>query len=452
MQHDATPMRPGQRRRSLTWGHVNAALWAAGTALTSGTIVLYLARDLGATGLSVSLMLAAPNVAGLLRLGAPAVIYWSGTARRCCLQMYLASYLLVLGLPVVALAGPQWSSPQLIAALVGVAFAHQLLEYLGTVAQWSWWGDLVPLPVRGRYFARRQRFQLAASAPVLLAGSYFADSWYYHYRDQPEMKLVGYAIPIGLGALLLLCSLLPLLKMPATRAYPRPQTRLVGSAILAPFVDRRFWPLMIFRGWFSLANGISQLVQNVIYPKEILGFGLGPLAVMRVGMQTGQFAASRSVGKLSDYYGNRPVLVAAQVCVSASLLFFIVARPETRWLMAGAWVLYSAYVAHNICLPNLVLKLSPDVERPAYVAAAESAGSLLHATATVVGGGLFDYLRGPRPAPAADVYRASLILLVLGLAMRSFAVVLAAAIREPGAWTWREILTGRPSGLEEARD
>ncbi len=79
--------------------------------------------------------------------------------------------------------------------------------------------------------------------------------------------------------------------------------------------------LLVFRSWFSLANGISQLVQNVIYPKAVLGFGVGPLQVMRVGMQVGQVGISPLAGSASDHYGNRPVLMLAQACVSASLLF-----------------------------------------------------------------------------------------------------------------------------------
>ena len=54
--------------------------------------------------------------------------------------------------------------------------------------------------------------------------------------------------------------------------------------------------------------------------------------------------------------------MVAQACVSLALVFYIVARPQTSWLLLGAWLLFSAYVAHNICLPNLVLKLAPPLQ------------------------------------------------------------------------------------------
>jgi MFS family permease len=196
-----------------------------------------------------------------------------------------------------------------------------------------------------------------------------------------------------------------------------------------------------------VANGVSQTVQNVIFPKEVLGLGVGPMSAMRTAMQVGQFTASRPVGCWSDRFGNRPVLVLAQACVTASLMFYLLASPRWPWLLAGAWLLFSAYVAHNICLPNLVLKLAPPAAVSGYVAASDALGSLCHALSTIAGGLLFDWLRGSTPSDSVEPYRSCLIVLGIGLAMRSLAVPLAAAIREPGAWTWREILRcSRESG------
>ncbi len=442
----------GARRRALSLGHVNAALWAIGNGLTTGPLVYYLARDLGAAGLALGLVLAVPNLAGLVRLAAPAVIYRVGTARRACLALSLCSYLLIVGLPGIVLAVPVISRSAAVAAMIGLLFVHQLLEYMGTVALWSWWGDLVPRRVRGRYFGRRQVVQLVVTIPTLLGSGYFADRWRAEYAEEPDRLLLAYAIPTAFGAMFLIASLVPLALMPATRRYPRPERMLAWSAVRAPFFDRTFWPVMIFRSWFSLANGVSQLVQNVIYPKEILGFGVGPLQVMRVTMQVGQVGVSPVAGHASDRFGNRPVLMAAQACVSASMIFFLLARgPETRWLLLGAWVLYSAYAAHNICLPNLVLRMSPEVERPAYFATNDALGSLFHSAATIGGGVLFDWLHANSTDPSAEPYRSCVIVLALGLAMRSFGVVLLARIEEPGAWTWRRIVGLRTRRSDTAR-
>ena len=363
---------------------------------------------MGAQGLALSLVLAAPNLAGLLRLFAPGIIYRAGTARRACLWLSSLSYAVDRRLAGHRLAcRRRFRDPRRSSAMMALLFAHQLLEYLGTVALWSWWGDLVPPAIRGRYFARRQMVQLAVAIPTLLASGYFADYWREQFKAEPDRLLLAYAIPTAVGAVLLLASLVPLVLMPATRRYPQAQrvAGLVGDAgaVCRPAILAR---LLVFRSWFSLANGVSQTVQNVIFPKDVLGLGVAPMSAMRVSMQLGQLGASRWVGRASDRFGNRPVLMVAQACVSLSLVFYIVARPQTSWLLLGAWLLFSAYVAHNICLPNLVLKLAPRCETPAYVASNEALGSVFHAAATIAGGLAFDWLRTPfrpiqRPSPIA---------------------------------------------------
>jgi MFS family permease len=437
------PIRIFRRRRALELGHVNGALWATGNGLTTGPLVSYLAQDLHATGFALSLLFAAPTLAGLLRLAAPVVIYRAGTAKRACLFLFISSYLLILFLPAIAIVAPSVNPDVAVYALIGMLFFHQLLEYVATVSLWSWWADLVPLAIRGRYFARRQVWQLGFSIPMLLASGYFADYWRKHYAEDPDRLLLAYALPTALGAVLLLASVVPLAFMPATRQFAKPRMQVMESTITAPFVDRRFWRLLIFRAWFSLSNGISQVVQGV-YPKQVLGFGVGELSVMKTVTQCGQLTASGWVGRFSDRYGNRPTLVLAQVCVSLALVFFIAASDSsTKWLLVGAWVLFSAYVAHNICLPNLILKLAPEAEKSGYVASYEALGSVCNAAATVLGGLAFDWLRANSPNPAGEPYRSCLIVLCLGLVMRGVGVVLLAAIREPGAWTWREIIAGR---------
>ena len=72
-----TVLPPGRRDRdsasAMRLANANAALWAIGNGLVSMLLVIYLASDLGASGLSLSLILAAPRFAGLLRLGVPAL-------------------------------------------------------------------------------------------------------------------------------------------------------------------------------------------------------------------------------------------------------------------------------------------------------------------------------------------------------------------------------------------
>ena len=131
-----------QRRRARKLAYVNGGLWGAGNGMVTTTLVVYLSWELEAKGLAVSLILAAPQLAGVLRLFAPALIDGLGSRKRFCLRGYVASGLVLLGLPVIATPGRLANINQSLAALVTLWCVYHLLEYLATIALWSWPGLL----------------------------------------------------------------------------------------------------------------------------------------------------------------------------------------------------------------------------------------------------------------------------------------------------------------------
>lgn len=430
---DDPDLNHSERRRALILGVVNGVLWSIGNGLTTGPAIYYQAQDLGSRGFELSLLLATPMLAGLFRLFSPEVIHWAGNSKRACVRSSIVSYLLLIGLPLVGVMAARFSPRVTLATMISLICAHQLLEFIASVALWTWLADLVPLKYRGRYFAVRQMFQLAVLIPtILLAGQYLDSSRALYGKTQPELLFRAYSVASGIGVLSLLASIVPLALMPATAALP-PRRESWLRSMSAPFRDRRFARLLVFRTWFSFANGISQTAQN-IYPKGVLGLGVRDLAIMRTVTQVGQMAASPLVGYVSDRVGNRPVIMVCQVFTTAAMLFFVFATREHPWILLGAWILFIAYVGHNICLPNLMLKLAPPDKSP-YVAAHEALAGIFHAIATVLGGLLFDWLKASSaisgsPLSGIDYFAA---MFWIGLVMRGFAIVLMGRVEEDAA-------------------
>lgn len=424
-------------------------LWSVGNGLTTGAVISYLAMDLGARGLALSLILALPALVGLLRVAAPAVIAWLATTRRMAIVLYTASYLLLLGVPWVAatqadnaggLAAGQLNGPLLI--IVALVCVHQLLEYLASVALWSWLADLVPQRIRGRYFARRQVFQLCALIPTLAAGAVLVDAW---RRAGPSGALQGYSIVIALGALLLLGSVAPLVMMPPTRAYrpSEPRRRWLIPPLSEPLGNVGFRRLLVFGCWFSLFNGLTQSPMN-IYPKAVLELGLLELVLMQMAMRLGQAGVSLWAGPASDRYGNRPVLIVCQMLVASGPLFYLLATPAQPYWLLGAWLVWAAYAGLNICLPNLLLKLSPRGRDAPYIATYFAATSLCYAASTLAGGWLFDawpeWLGGsPGEAGINPAGRYEWFFWI-GWFTRTLGVVWLVRIMEPGAWSLGAII------------
>lgn len=429
----------------MTLAYANGLLWAVGNGLTSTTLIVYFALEMGAAGVAISLVLAAPQLAGLLRLGAPRLIQRVGDRRRFCLWAYLLSDLLLAALPLVGGALLVRTRPWSLTMLVVLWSGYHLLEYCGTIALWSWLGDIAPLRIRGRFIGRRERWLTFGRLAGMTAAGLF--TWYWECQWPAALRWIGFALAAEAGAIAMILSLVPLALIPAlpfsaggggVRATP------LGS-LLAPFRDARFRRLLVYGCWFSTFNGITQAAQNIYAARrDMLGLYLFAMLALQGGMRLGQGAVSPLVGKAADRLGNRPLMIVSQALVAAGLLFYFVASPAQPWWVAGAWLLWIAYVGLNIALPNLMLKLAPGGNATPYIAAFFAVTGLCYGASTVAGGVALDWLRRVEPVTlggmALDRFD---FLFLFGFATRLLGVVWLLAIIEPGAWTLRDWWTQR---------
>jgi hypothetical protein len=379
------------RRRAMRLAYWNGGLWALGNGLTSSTLVIYLAMELKVPGigLGISLILAAPQLAGLLRLAAPPLIGRLVERKRFCLGAYLLSAVVLAGLPMVAAPGRLTSPAMSLCALVGLWCLYQLLEYLGTVALWSWLADLVPLRIRGRFLGRRERWMAAGQAVGMAAGGVMV--WQCRKLIPGLALWESYAVPACAGAVLMAIALLPLDQIPAA-AFSRAARQGAALAdMLAPLADRRLLGLLLFGCWLSFFNGLFETPQNPFY--RALGLGVWVVLWLRTGLRVGQMAVGPWVGRMTDRLGNRAVMIGSLLVLAQAPLFFFLASPQRPWWIAGASVMSIAWVGLNIGQPNLMLKLAPRQTNTPYIALWFSVTGLCYAASTVLGGLLFDRYR-----------------------------------------------------------
>jgi len=312
-------------------------------------------------------------------------------------------------------------------ALVGLWCVYHLMQYLGMVALWSWIADLVPVEIRGRFLGRRERWMVAGQAAAMLAGGLFVWGWQGLHPTAP--RWIAYVMTATLGGCLMIAALVPLALMPSmatSRAACRGATL---RSILAPFSDSRFLRLLLFGCWFSLSNGLTQSAQYS-YPKQVLGLILFAMLAMQTGMRVGQLAVSPWLGRLADRVGNRPVMLGCLFLVAQGPLFYMVSTPDQRWWIVGAWTVWIAYAGINVCLPNLMLKLSPGESNTPYIATFYAVTGLCYAGNTILGGALFDWLgdwTGTCFGVELDYYR---IIFLLGWIARSLGLAVLLRVIE----------------------
>ncbi len=232
------------RRRSMVYAYTNGGIWGLANGLASTTLVIYLIKEYGASGLAVSWLLAAPSLAGLLRLLTPQLLERVKSRRRLCLVMFLSSAVVLFALPIISapkvLTTPRMSIAMLTLTWVG----YHVLEYLAVVALWSWFGDLVPERIRGRFISRRVAWLNAGKITGMVTAAITVHLWMNHCDaiGQPNMKWRAYAACSLVGAIFAALATVPLVRMTDLPLHRNKQyvRKSLFNQLLSPLADENF--------------------------------------------------------------------------------------------------------------------------------------------------------------------------------------------------------------------
>jgi len=375
--------------------YLNGACWGLGNGIVSSSLIVYLAGAYGAKGFAISLILATPRLVGVLRLATPMLIASVGNRRLFCVRSFLASSGVLLLLPILSAPQTNISLAVSLAILVSMWTLYHLLEFLGIVALWSWIGEVVPRSLRGRFIGRRAGLLNGFQVLGMLLGA--GGTWWWKARckflDQNEIMWLGYAVCAIVGAAIMGVAALQLAKAPNVEDQLRrgnETSQPTLKAAFAPYFDRKFRRFLVYGGWFSLANGITQTAA-FFYQMRVLDISYAQRLTLDGTSQGIQSLVMPTAGRLTDQWGSVPVLVASQVLVAIGMLFFLIASPAERWWIAGAYLMWIAYAGINTAMPKLMLNLSSRSHYASYAAAWFAWIELVYALSTLAGGLLYDW-------------------------------------------------------------
>lgn len=426
-------------RRAMRFANANAGLWAVGNGLVSTQLVIYLANDLGAAGLWVGLILAAPRFAGLMRLGVPALIAGLRRRKAVCIGAYIASAAVLSGVPLVAITlatgGPNVSTTTAFALLVTAWCVYHLLEYVGTVALWSWLGDLTPRRIRGRLLGARERWLLIGRIVGMAGSISVAWTWAQLVPNAPQWQPL--ALSAAAGAAMMLAAVAPLAAMAPASGAPSALPHAPWRSLVSALADPPYRRLLLASCWIAVVSGVTQSAQE-IYPRRVIGLAYGGRLALQGLLRAGQSAIAPWMGRMADHFGNRPVMIVSQLVAATGMLFFIAATPERWWLLAGAFIVWIFYAGLNVGLDNVKLKLAPADNNAPYLAVYHTVSDLASGAAILFGSTLFDRLS----AGGADALWLYAQLFFWGWVGRTLSVVFLARLIEPGARRLSEIVAG----------
>jgi predicted MFS family arabinose efflux permease len=246
--------------------------------------------------------------------------------------------------------------------------------------------EVVPERISGRYFARRNLvFGAWTLLAVMVAG---------HIAEWNGNSIVAFGWIFTLAGISRLLGLFFLTRMKFPPLVMERRARGIAAAdLLAVLRDANYRKLCIFIGlWGLLLNAAMPFYTMFLVEK--LNFGIGTVVILTTLSSLGGLITLKSWGRLSDRYGNRPVLqVAALIWAVTALLMWAFARPGwTVHLFVGYLIIGGTTAGFQLTQFNLMLRLAPAPLRAAYVAMFLAFTSLLTALGPILGGQLIRVL------------------------------------------------------------
>lgn len=344
--------------------------------------------------------------------------------RRVALTAVCLSRLLMLPLCLVP-----WLPLSLVGQqrlLVGIAAGSAVLGVVGNNAWVAWMSELVPRPLRGRFFGRRTALcTLAGTVASLVAGLFLDQS--------RQLQAVGSALPLLAACACVMGVITTLLLARQHDPAPgRKPLRLDLEAARMPLRDPRARRVLVYQVVWNAAIGLSgpyftlHMIQNLKMTFVVM-------ALYSAGVAGVRMLTAPLWGRIIDRVGAQPVVMGCSLALVLVPLVWLVPTADLLWplvfdvLLAGA-----LWSGHGLAVFALPLAVAPREGRPFYLAAFSTAGGLAYAAASALGGGLASVL----PAQftlGSHAWVNLQVLFVLSSLVRFAAAFLAARIIEPDA-------------------
>ncbi len=416
--------------RWITWDGVLAKVFVL---LTSGVFLTGFALKVGASEALIGVLAGLPRLSQLMQpLGAYFVERWQ-MRKKISVWVFGPArlvWLFVVILPLLGYAGGR--SHLALAVLFAVALGSGLMTGFASCSWMAWMAELIPADRRGAFFGRRTMLAgVLAAFTGYLAGK-FVDYWEAgHGEDDPIGLLLVFAVALIFG----LASWYTLVRCPEPPIEKRPQSQ----PILFGLMLREAWADGNFRRFVYAIAMLSFGVWTMgpfysVYMIETLELPYSTMNLLGACSAGGSLLMVQLLGRLSDHFGNRPVLLTCLLGV---------ALVPTLWLFSagGAW--WPLIIAHFVggavwagvflAQMNLVFKITPEKLKSVYIGifyALTSAPSLI----SPVLGGLFLQHTGSLTLGAGPwTFTNYHVLMVVSTVIRFAAIPIFHGVKEPEA-------------------
>jgi hypothetical protein len=346
-------------------------------AFTGGIVLTAWALQLGATPFVIGILGALPLAAQVFHLPSAFVTQLLGP-RPVAIAAVGASRL--VWLPLVALPFVSLPAGVELWLFLAVVAASAVLGVFGNNAWVAWMGDLVPGPIRGRFFSRRTIYITVAGTVASLGAGVALDA-VTPLGLKPAM-LGGLAAVACVAGILSIWLLVRQAEPDPAHERQRPDLRALARAALDP--RTRPWLRYLLCWNAAVALSASFFSYHML---ANLGLGFGLVALHGVAVAAVRIATAPLWGRAVDRLGARPVLVLCSFGIAAVPALWLFVTPQFLWPLAvEAAVAGALWAAHGIASMDLTLTSASANRRPYYVAVFGATSGLGFGAASVLAG------------------------------------------------------------------
>jgi hypothetical protein len=378
VQGSENGMDAGQWRRCLRLSVTEGALATAMFTLVSGVFLTGFAISLGASRITIGLLMALPSLANVAQLWGAAWLRAGMNRKRLCVGALAASRVLWLALILVPLLGLT-SDDWLVRGLVVIVAISSVLAALGGVAWLSWIRDLVPARKQLGFLGLRNQFDTILALGLSAGGAVFLDWWHAESPNSRGGFVTVLLVAVACG--LIGIPILNRIEDPVSTPAP-----VVGTpSVRRPLRERNFRRLVSFYlCWNLFANLATPFF--AVFMLEKLGLRFWQIIALQALSSTTGLIANRWWTALGRRWGTRPVVFLATLGDAFYPLCWLFMTPETAWALPLVFLFGAFNTPLAVGGPALAMRLASDDDAPAYLATFNTIMGVVMGVAAIAGG------------------------------------------------------------------
>jgi len=349
--------------------------------LTGGVFLTGFALHLGMNEFTIGLLASIPFMVTAFQLPTSYFVRKSGKRKRVAYFAAGLARLTWIAILIGALVPMAETSTKHFVILSLIFVSHTFVS-VSYVAWLSWTSDLVPDEIRGRFFGTRNMLCGAAGMIVIIVYGNLLDL----LKPRPHGLTFGFAFTFVSAVLFGMLSLRYLNRIPEAQVNPVIDNRHFHRHLSLPLKEANFRRFLLFAFLWSFSVYFASPFFTLYFLRD-LQFSYGFVAILGMISSFADLTAMQLWGKISDRVKNKAVIQLASWVVVFLPLAWAIVRPGSLVIPILLHAVGGGFWAGiNLCMNNLLLRISPEENRTMFLSAYNITGGLGAAAGPILAG------------------------------------------------------------------